>query len=239
MSSNVLQPGFRYPSGVDVSNPHEVAAALIRHDNGLVDINQAIKSLKGQIDAIGTPVAGTTSTTTNITGASTTTIIQSILAALGTVNDQTGSVTYTVGSSDNGILLILNDASPVAVSLNSAVTPPFACFITNFGAGLVTLTPTSGTINGGATLGLLQNQSIWCVFSGTNWLTDAAFAPPVTIAPVAGEYLTGYNASTGIFSQSTPAGISATITTAALTGLGTQGSQTFTNGILTAQTPAT
>jgi hypothetical protein len=34
-------------------------------------------------------------------------------------------------------------------------------------------------------------------------------------------------------------GISITITTAALTGLGTQGSMTFTNGILTAQTPAT
>lgn len=34
-------------------------------------------------------------------------------------------------------------------------------------------------------------------------------------------------------------GITVTITTAALTGLGTQGSMTFTNGILTAQTAAT
>ena len=34
-------------------------------------------------------------------------------------------------------------------------------------------------------------------------------------------------------------GITATIVTAALTGLGTQGSMTFTNGILTAQTQAT
>lgn len=34
-------------------------------------------------------------------------------------------------------------------------------------------------------------------------------------------------------------GISVTITTAALTGAGTQGSMTFTNGILTAQTQAT
>jgi hypothetical protein len=37
----------------------------------------------------------------------------------------------------------------------------------------------------------------------------------------------------------TPTGLSVTITTAALTGLGSQGSMTFTNGILTAQTPAT
>lgn len=34
-------------------------------------------------------------------------------------------------------------------------------------------------------------------------------------------------------------GLSVTITTAALTGLGAQGSMTFTNGVLTAQTPAT
>jgi hypothetical protein len=34
-------------------------------------------------------------------------------------------------------------------------------------------------------------------------------------------------------------GITATITTAKLTSLGTNGSMTFTNGILTAQTPAT
>jgi hypothetical protein len=34
-------------------------------------------------------------------------------------------------------------------------------------------------------------------------------------------------------------GLTVTITTAALTSLGTQGSMTFTNGILTAQTPAT
>jgi hypothetical protein len=37
----------------------------------------------------------------------------------------------------------------------------------------------------------------------------------------------------------TPTGLSVTIVTAALTGLGSQGSMTFTNGILTAQTPAT
>jgi len=36
-----------------------------------------------------------------------------------------------------------------------------------------------------------------------------------------------------------PTGITVTITTAKLTALGTNGSMTFTNGILTAQTPAT
>src|SRR6185312_15232068 len=203
--------------------------------------------------------------------------VESILAGIGTVNDQTGQTSYTTQSQDAGALLILNDASPVAVSLNSAVSKPFALFISNFGTGLTTLTPTSGTVNGGASLALSQNQSIWCVFDGTDWKTWAFFAPPQTltkvthewmdsydaatglftksqpaysdisgtpqipntIASVPGEYVTGYDATTGNFSQSTPAGISATITTAALTGTGTQGSMTFTNGILTAQTPAT
>ena len=62
---------------------------------------------------------------------------------------------------------------------------------------------------------------------------------PANTAATTGEYLTAYNSSTGAFTKSTPAGISATITTAALTALGTQGSMTFSGGILTAQTPAT
>jgi len=62
---------------------------------------------------------------------------------------------------------------------------------------------------------------------------------PSTIVPVAGEYLTGYNAGTGAFSISATPGISATIVTAALTVGGTHGSMTYVNGILTAQTPAT
>jgi hypothetical protein len=40
-------------------------------------------------------------------------------------------------------------------------------------------------------------------------------------------------------SAAAPNGLSVTITTAALTGGGTQGSQTFVNGILTAQVQAT
>ena len=44
---------------------------------------------------------------------------------------------------------------------------------------------------------------------------------------------------TGTISTAGTPGISTTITTAKLTGAGTNGSMTFTNGILTAQTPAT
>lgn len=62
---------------------------------------------------------------------------------------------------------------------------------------------------------------------------------PATLAAVTGKYVVSYNAVTGAFSLSTATGISATIVTAALTTLGSQGSMTFVDGMLTAQTPAT
>ena len=48
-------------------------------------------------------------------------------------------------------------------------------------------------------------------------------------------------AHTGVYSDltGTPTGVTGTITTAKLTALGSNGSMTFTNGILTAQTAAT
>lgn len=62
---------------------------------------------------------------------------------------------------------------------------------------------------------------------------------PSTLAAVTGKYVVSYNAGTGVLSLSTPTGISATIVTAALTIGGTQGSQTFVDGLLTAQVQAT
>lgn len=78
---------------------------------------------------------------------------------------------------------------------------------------------------------------------------------PITIAAVLSNWLRSYDATTGLFTASQPAftdligplalaqlpsaGISVTITTAALTLGGTQGSMTFTGGLLTAQVQAT
>lgn len=78
---------------------------------------------------------------------------------------------------------------------------------------------------------------------------------PGNAPAVSSEWINSYDSSSGVFGQSQPAfsdisgqittaqlpstGLSVTIVTAALTVGGTQGSQTFTDGILTAQTPAT
>lgn len=303
-----LNPSFRRPNVVPAGVAHEsVRSAIFSHDQSITDLNQAIAVQAGQISALKSPSTSTSSGTSTTTQVSTENVTNNTTISGGVVNNQTGNITYTTAQGDNGALIILADTSPVAVTLNNAVTLPWYCFITNQAAGLVTLTPQQNLIDGNATQTLQQGYFLTLFFDGTNFwsgtipivpvntpgiahewidsydattgvftLSQPAFTDisgvaattqigtgtpsagnyvdggtgawtalpppptvPSTIAPVAGEYLTGYNSGTGVFSQSTPAGISVTITTAALTIGGIQGSQTFTNGILTAQTPAT
>jgi hypothetical protein len=81
-----------------------------------------------------------------------------------------------------------------------------------------------GNITGTPTLGTIASQN--------------ANAVAITGGTISGVAITGstipYSNVTG-----TPTGVSATITTAKLTPAGANGSMTFTNGILTAQTQAT
>ena len=119
------------------------------------------------------------------------------------------------------------------------MTPNFQATILNLGSGPIALATSDGSaINGGpSSLTLAPGQGVQVFFANRAWLAYAGTTViqivPQTIAPVAGEYLTGYNAATGLFSKSSPAGVSHTVTLAALTALGTQGSLTFTNGICT------
>jgi hypothetical protein len=231
---------FRFPPNLEGKADSEVVETIQYHDDAIQDLQQAIPSLKSQIEAIKTSTTGTTSTTENVTTSAENTIVVSG-STIGNVNNQTGATAYATQQSDYGIFLLFNDASPVAVTLTAgpAIQTPWFCWISNYGAGTVTLTPASGTINGNSSFALLQNQSVAVVFDGTNFATTIIPVVPANTPAVTGKYLTGYNSTTGAFSVSATAGISATITTAALTGGGTQGSMTFVNGILTAQVQAT
>lgn len=85
------------------------------------------------------------------------------------VNAQTGT-TYTIQSSDYGKLVTLNNSSPVAVSIAVASgLHPFNVFVSNIGSGVVTITPTTSTINGASSLSLTNGQSAWIVSDGTNY----------------------------------------------------------------------
>ena len=213
------------------------------------------QKLNNHAQAIAAIKPGTT--TNNITEVNSTSSSggSSMLSGLGGVNNQSGNTAYTTQNSDGGIVLVLDDASPVAVTLNAGVSVPWFLFATNLGAGLVTFTPTTGTINGGATFALPFDYTSVIAFDGTNWFATGLPVVPATHTAVAHQFLTGYNATTGLFTAAQPAftdisgtlaaaqlpaaGISTTIVTAQLTTLGAQGSMTFVDGLLTASTPAT
>jgi hypothetical protein len=89
----------------------------------------------------------------------------------GQVNAQVGT-TYTVVATDQGKLVSLTNASPVAVTLPQGTGQfgnGWTTLICNYGAGLVTITPNTSTINGGANITESQNNCNWIFSDGTNY----------------------------------------------------------------------
>jgi hypothetical protein len=101
-----------------------------------------------------------------------------LVAASVTVNAQTGT-TYTVASTDSHALVTFSNAAAVAVTLPQATgsfTSGFYFGAENKGAGLVTITPTTSTINGAATLTVPTNTGCTIVSDGTNYQVIACTA---------------------------------------------------------------
>ena len=156
-----------YPPVSDKLTPQEVVLHTRLLYNSSNDHDQAITLLKEQIADL--EAIKPTNTVITITQ----TVLSTQFPGLGTKNDQTGNTSYTTQTSDNGTMLILNDSSPVSVTLNSVVTPPYFLFVTNFGSGVVTLTPSSGTINGASSIQIPEGYFGEVVFDGINWSTSA------------------------------------------------------------------
>jgi hypothetical protein len=89
-----------------------------------------------------------------------------------TINAQVGT-SYTVVDGDCGKLVSFNNAAAVAVTLPQANGSTFvsgwSVDFQNRGAGTVTITPTTSTINGAANFLLTQNQGMHCQSDGTNY----------------------------------------------------------------------
>jgi hypothetical protein len=88
--------------------------------------------------------------------------------------DARTTVTEAVANSDRGKLVTFSNGSPVAASIAQAGTGGlfasgwFAYFF-NVGVGAVTLTPTTSTINGGATITFAQYTGGFLYSDGTNY----------------------------------------------------------------------
>ena len=90
-----------------------------------------------------------------------------------TINAQTGT-TYTIVATDFGKVLTFANGAAIAVTLPIATTAGFndgACFtLVTIGAGTVTVTPTTSTINGQATKDYATNAGGRICRHGANYL---------------------------------------------------------------------
>jgi hypothetical protein len=132
--------------------------------------------------------------------------VTNLPAATQPVNAQTGT-TYAIVGGDAGKLVTLSNASPVAVSIPQAgtglFTSTFFVDLQNLGAGAVTITPTTSTINGAATFVLQKNQGIRLNSDGANYQVQTGMKPAKFTA-VANQFLTSVDDS-GNFSAAQPA----------------------------------
>lgn len=216
MSSNPLVPSFRYVTAIPPGAAHETVIQTLKdHDKGITDLQTAIPLLKNQIEVLKT-ITSASGTTENITED----ITENSVAGLGTVNDQSGETSYTTQTSDNGTLLLLSDAAAIAVTLNSSVAKPWLCFAMNWGAGLVTFTPQSGTISyignlGAASMTLATGYLTMIVFDGMNFWAATLPVVPVPLSGTSGS-LGGSPMTAGQSITVTVAVIGATTTMVAL-----------------------
>jgi|GEM_PF-3018966 len=91
------------------------------------------------------------------------------------INAQTGT-SYTFADGDDWCLVTFNNASAIAASLpqagaSSQFISGHIIFARNLGAGAVTITPATSTIDGAATLVLAQGQSAIIISDGANYTT--------------------------------------------------------------------
>ncbi len=91
---------------------------------------------------------------------------------VGTINAQTGT-SYTIAAADWQKLITFSNGGAIAVTLPGATTAGFEagkCFnVVTIGAGSVTVTPTTSTINGQATKVYATNAGGKICSDGTNY----------------------------------------------------------------------
>lgn len=133
-----------------------------------------------QFHVVGNEISDGTVTSLTISGglqavsASPITVSDTIRAAC-LVNAQTGT-SDTIADDDRGKLITYSNGSAIAVTLPqagaaSSFLAGWFCEVTNLGAGTVTITPTTSTIDGAATVVLLTGQGCKIVSDGTNYAT--------------------------------------------------------------------
>lgn len=163
----------------------------------------AIADLFGVVDVSDTTDASTGTTKRN-----------KAQYALGSqVNAQTGT-TYTYLTTDFRKLVTHSNGSAIAGTLPQAgasFPAGWFMFVQNRGAGVLTITPTTSTIDGAATLVLSQNEGAIVISDGTNYFTlrgkatgAAGVGDVVGPASATDEALARFDTTTGKLLQDSP-----------------------------------
>jgi hypothetical protein len=116
------------------------------------------------------------------------------LSVIQAINAQTGT-SYPFVSGDQTKLVTFSNSAAVAASLSQATGSFGATWwvdVKNKGAGTVTITPTTSTIDGASTLVLTTGQGAHIVSDGTNYQTGGSIGGGGTLAAS-----TGINIATG------------------------------------------
>lgn len=104
------------------------------------------------------------------------------LTKLMPVQSETGT-SYTVVEDDRGDLITFANAGAIAVTVPQAgggITNGWYVWITNTGAGTITVTPTVSTINGNASQDVATDETLLIVSDGTNYFGALVAAGGVT-----------------------------------------------------------
>jgi hypothetical protein len=227
-------PSTRFPFTLNEhSSMGDVADAMRTAFNGLTVHEQAFAQLPDQIKTQAASAA--TTAVENVSSENVTNVVTAFnslqgavlyFPGLGTVQDELGLTSYTTQQGDSGTKLIFGDSTPITVTLNPAVLPPWFVFIGNDSGATVNLTTDSGaTVRG---IRAINPGGLGIVFyDGSTFWSEGVSPDANTIVA---------DSSTGCLRTN---GLSTTIATAKLTVSGTNGSMVFVEGILKAQVAAT
>jgi hypothetical protein len=229
-------PAYRIPPNLEGKADPSVVRAIRHIDKIVNEHEQAFAALGTQstvasskASVVNETINETTSTIAGVSSFNSATGSVSYFPALGVVNPQTGLTTYTTQTSDNGLIVLLNDSSPIAVTLNSTVSNPYFTTISNQGSGTATLTPSTGQVNGLASITVSGGSFATVYFDGNNWwaenpgssvggVTQIVAGTNVTVSPAGGTGIVTVNSTASGGVTQIIAGTNVTISPAGGTG---------------------
>lgn len=163
--SDASDDGFLRLSAGGGTNANTQSLIDISGYSSTADMNNNIVMKTAGTERLRIDNNGATTLTGSLAGNGTTSTIANFSSV---INDQTGT-TYTLSNADNGKVITFNSSSAVTVSVPS-LSVGFNCMILQKGAGQVTISPSSVTINNRygftKTAGQYSVLNLVCIASG-------------------------------------------------------------------------